>query len=556
MLNDSAWGALDAVPHPLLVAHPIRSPQGNLTDFTLRWSNAQLKIEAPLWSCDGVLLSHVFPQLVVKTWLASIDTQRGTEATDRQIGVGSEASSQVGAVFQVDSRWLGDALVLSVSNLTAQPLRQQDALRASMALSQLMPELPSAYGVHIDEVWQRFPTAGFISSFGLTVEELGRFEALDLINETDRGRFSQWLETPVNSRTMPFIFRAKIPHGVSRWLELWMAQIPGSGSAPTQADFFLLRDIDTQILLQNANQEMLDRVDGQLDVMLSALNASRDGFAVWKAIRTGDDEIESYQLEFMNEAGAIATGKSPSELVGQRIEDVVGAEQYLGLFTLFSAALGEHRTQSKVVEIDSPQGWIGAYENQVIPFSKDEVVASFRDVSEDRREQVRLVWLAEHDHLTGMPNRRSLEHELETVLRHSRERKAFSAFVFIDIDDFKAVNDNHGHEVGDALLINFAKRIRSIVDSGAVVARIAGDEFAIVIDHVDSILAMTRLMEAIFANMRRPFNDELPPVSVTCSAGAVVTDGTQPISEVMRMADRAMYRAKHDGKNRFNVVSA
>jgi hypothetical protein len=208
-----------------------------------------------------------------------------------------------------------------------------------------------------------------------------------------------------------------------------------------------VRDVDVEVRLEAENQKSIKRQDAQLGVLTSALNASRNGFAIWKAIRDEHEEIVSFTLVFINDVGAAPTGIMPRHLVGGRIEEVVGQKDSIDLRNLFTHALEDHTMQSEVLQLESPSGWVGAYLNEVVPFTDDQVLASFRDVSEEQRERDRLNWLAQHDHLTGLPNRRNLEEILEKSLNRVVGTKAFIAFAFVDIDDFKNVNDQHGHAV-------------------------------------------------------------------------------------------------------------
>jgi diguanylate cyclase (GGDEF)-like protein len=127
--------------------------------------------------------------------------------------------------------------------------------------------------------------------------------------------------------------------------------------------------------------------------------------------------------------------------------------------------------------------------------------------------------------------------------------------VFIDIDHFKAVNDTYGHETGDDLLINFVKRIQNSLPEGALVARISGDEFAVLLEELREEAHLRELMEEVFSSMQRPFRRGEIETSITCSAGCVLTDGTAPPEEIMRVADKTMYQAKFEGRNRYLVES-
>ncbi len=296
-----------------------------------------------------------------------------------------------------------------------------------------------------------------------------------------------------------------------------------------------------------------DNAQVQFDLMAEALDASQDGFAIWKAVRSERNEILDFTLVFINKAGANATGRTPAQLTGLTLKEVVGEEACDGLLELFSNVLIQGETIKEVVPVHSPAGWSGNYENTAVPLSKDQVLTTYRDVSEEQREHGRLVWLTEHDYLTGMPNRSKLESYLEACLNDAKENGHLTAFVFIDIDYFKTVNDTYGHDIGDALLVNFAKRVRHSLPESVLLARIAGDEFSIVIEDVQSREHLDDLLREVFNSMQRPFNHNTPDLKITCSAGAVLTDGSEKVEEVMRFADKAMYQAKYDGRNRYLI---
>jgi diguanylate cyclase (GGDEF)-like protein len=184
----------------------------------------------------------------------------------------------------------------------------------------------------------------------------------------------------------------------------------------------------------------------------------------------------------------------------------------------------------------------------------DQVLASFHDVSEERREKDRLNWLAEHDNLTGLTNRRGLDAHLHEALVRTQLANKLSGFVFIDIDEFKSVNDTYGHDQGDLLLKEFATRVQSSLGEDSLVARLAGDEFAILIESVESAEDLKAKLNLVFECVRRPFELPSHTLRITCSAGAALCSGQEQVTEVLRITDKAMYRAKHDGKNRFTIV--
>ena len=291
----------------------------------------------------------------------------------------------------------------------------------------------------------------------------------------------------------------------------------------------------------------------QLDLIGEALDASDDGFAIWKSVRAPDQSIENFTLVLMNKTGADKAGHSQLELLGKLLTEVVPEVDAKGLHALFEKALKKGHSVKDIVPVMAPDGLPGAFENTVVPFGKDLVFATYRDVSAIEREHTRLLWLAEHDFLTGLPSRAKLQESLSDSVALAREKGRLTGFVFIDIDHFKNINDTFGHDVGDTVLVNFAKRIRNSLPENALVARIAGDEFAILIHELEQEAQLKELMDEVFSAMQRPFKRNEVDIPVTCSAGCVLTDGSAHPDEVMRIADKAMYRAKHEGRNRYLV---
>jgi diguanylate cyclase (GGDEF)-like protein len=292
-----------------------------------------------------------------------------------------------------------------------------------------------------------------------------------------------------------------------------------------------------------------------LTLIGDALDASEDGFAIWKAARATDGSVESFSLLLMNSTGADAAGHPQQELIGKLLTTIVGSEESKGLHALFVKALKLGHSVKETVTAETPGSAPTAYENTVVPFGKDLVFATYRDVSESASERSRLLWLSEHDALTGIANRTKLQVSLEETVRRAQKDGFLAGFVFIDIDHFKTVNDTFGHETGDDLLINFVKRIQNSLPEGALVARISGDEFAVLLEQLREEAHLRELMEEVFAAMQRPFRRGEIETSITCSAGCVLTDGKTDPAEIMRIADKTMYQAKFEGRNRYLVES-
>ena len=182
-------------------------------------------------------------------------------------------------------------------------------------------------------------------------------------------------------------------------------------------------------------------------------------------------------------------------------------------------------------------------------------VGIVRDITERKRVEAKLIHLAQYDALTGLPNRALFMDRLAgATLRANRANRAL-AVLFLDLDGFKKVNDTLGHHSGDELLKKFGERLTLAVRKSDTVARLAGDEFTIILEELTDLEADTRAVaDKIIASMRHPFDLPDGSVSVTTSIGIAIHAGAGAnVDALLRKADDAMYRAKFSGKNRWSV---
>lgn len=154
--------------------------------------------------------------------------------------------------------------------------------------------------------------------------------------------------------------------------------------------------------------------------------------------------------------------------------------------------------------------------------------------------------MATHDPLTELPNRRLLMERLETSLAISQHSHQAIALIFLDLDGFKQVNDTYDHQAGDDLLVEVTQRLQACLRKRDGLFRLGGDEFVILIDQVESTVAMIELAKRLLANLQRPFRIKGHTVTIGGSFGIKVYDGQaeQTVREVLSDADQAMYKAK------------
>ena len=175
-----------------------------------------------------------------------------------------------------------------------------------------------------------------------------------------------------------------------------------------------------------------------------------------------------------------------------------------------------------------------------------------RDMGERKRFEEELRHQATHDSLTGLPNRVLLQDRLETALMTAQRQKIGVAVLFLDLDNFKRINDTLGHSAGDALLRQVGERLRNRLRTTDTVGRRGGDEFMVVFNHpcdVKEVMAVVNKVRGVFA---QPFNCEGEELFVTCTLGVALSpeDG-RDAETLVKNADIAMYRAKEKGKDQY-----
>lgn len=162
---------------------------------------------------------------------------------------------------------------------------------------------------------------------------------------------------------------------------------------------------------------------------------------------------------------------------------------------------------------------------------------------------------ANRDPLTGLPNRRLLQDRLEQAVLRARRRRCHAAVVVIDLDGFKPVNDTHGHAIGDVVLRRVSKRMKSALRSEDTVCRMGGDEFVVIIGEVDDPVYAVRRARDLVLRISRPIRHEDKVLRVGASAGlALFPDDAGDGTELLELADQALYAAKHGGRGQ--VVTA
>lgn len=219
-----------------------------------------------------------------------------------------------------------------------------------------------------------------------------------------------------------------------------------------------------------------------------------------------------------------------------------------------------HDEEYRVVWPDGSVHWVRETGNVI----KNEQGKAFkmmgvvRDITDDKRSTQALEKLAHHDPLTGLPNRLMLEKRLNKALTRARTQQTRVALVFIDLNNFKHINDQHGHAVGDELLIQVAERLRSALRASDMVARLGGDEFVLL---MEGLAPEHRLADEAHSICEKIFAELAPQLTlgdrqyrIGASLGvAVFPDHAVTLDKLIHAADLAKYAAKRSGNNQYRL---
>jgi diguanylate cyclase (GGDEF)-like protein/PAS domain S-box-containing protein len=249
---------------------------------------------------------------------------------------------------------------------------------------------------------------------------------------------------------------------------------------------------------------------------------------------------------------------TPGELSGRRLEEVLGAEGAHVRAVFDDVLRTAHSEQVASFSIEGAGGDKRSFKMVIANLMHVEsirgVTLNIRDISDAARLNDQLRMLAFHDPLTLLANRALFSDRVHQAVKHIADGMT-PAVLFIDLDNFKTVNDSLGHGAGDALLRNVAHRLVQCTRAGDTVARLGGDEFAVLVDHAPDVDAALAVSTQILDACRQPFDIDGRQLRVTCSIGVALSDRVSNVERLMRNADAAMYSAKSNGKGHAEVFA-
>ncbi|WP_432474044.1 sensor domain-containing protein [Amphritea sp. HPY] len=267
-----------------------------------------------------------------------------------------------------------------------------------------------------------------------------------------------------------------------------------------------------------------------------------------------------------NQAFSQITGYSGQEVIGRNIGILKSGEHDTEFYRQMWSELNQHgRWQGEVINRkkngDIFPEWLVATAVRSEQGEITNFVASFTDITERKEAERQIKHLAYHDALTDLPNRRLLIEHLESALPLTKRHGFFAAVLYVDLDNFKLINDTHGHNAGDQVLIEIAYRLKQNLRAEDIVSRIGGDEFIIYVtdlgtdkQHASHIL--DQLAETVKKYISAPIVLNNTSIHISASIGAAIFPGDDDqVEDVMRYSDVAMYQAKNARRNRIRFYN-
>jgi diguanylate cyclase (GGDEF)-like protein/PAS domain S-box-containing protein len=279
------------------------------------------------------------------------------------------------------------------------------------------------------------------------------------------------------------------------------------------------------------------------------------------AIIITDARHPDHVVEYVNPAFERITGYSSREVVGRNCRFLQGNDRNQGALQQVRAALRHHQEGKAVLRNYRKDGTVFWNDLLIAPVRNDagdvtHFVGIVNDITEIIDYQQQLERQANYDALTGLANRNLLQDRLRQAIAYAQRRSRQLALLFIDLDNFKLVNDSLGHEVGDRLIRDVGLRLKACMREDDTVSRLGGDEFVVALFDVENDDFVLQAMQRLFTEMARRFQIGGHDLYVTCSIGVSLypRDGGDDVT-LLRNADTAMYQAKEQGRNGFHFYT-
>jgi diguanylate cyclase (GGDEF)-like protein/PAS domain S-box-containing protein len=491
-----------------------------------------------IWSALRFNLSFtsivVFFSVVTATWA----TQHG----HGPFYSSNSAESCVVLLVYMTTTVIVSLLIISLQNERQSATHQlQDAFERINKVASRLPGLILQYRVKLNHQAQvLYVSSALEGILQLTPAELksGMLHFFDRIDEHD---FEHFRATFLNLNTELIAHQQRFQYRLhdGSWRCLYIDALPE-------------RETDGSMIWHCFITDITDRNKAEQDLRIAAITfESQEGIFVtdhkWRVLR-------------LNQAYTRIMGFTPEDLIGLPVRRFINAQQDESFFATISNSLKQHQFWQGELWSERKNGEVFPQMITLTAISDEHgeishYIGSFTDISRYKGYEDEILNLAFYDPLTQLPNRRLLMDRLQQLIVMNQREVHHCAILFIDLDNFKTLNDTHGHDAGDLLLVEAAQRLQTCVRDSDTVARLGGDEFVVMLQglHADASIAVGQV-DLIAEKIRHVLNQTFVIQEFTHHGSASIgvclfQGGDVTVKDLFKRADTAMYEAKTSGRN-------
>ncbi|MCH8346206.1 MAG: PAS domain S-box protein, partial [Chloroflexi bacterium] len=434
----------------------------------------------------------------------------------------------------------GKPAVLGTAFDVTERKRAEDALRK---LSCAVEQSPSLVIITDSNGTIQYVNPKFTQVTGYTAEEaIGKTPRILKSGETSHEEYKRLWETITSGGEWRGELHNKKKNGELYWASVTIVPVKDEEGTITHL-LGVQEDITDRKRAEEALQESEEKYRDLVENMSEVLYAlDKDG-----------------RITYVSPVVEQIGGYTPSELIGRSFTEFIHPDDLAHLMESFQRTISgdlepsEFRILTKSGEIR----WVRTSSRPV--FEEDRLVglrAVMMDITERKQAEETIKHLAYHDALTDLANRTLFQDRLTVALAQARRKRRMAAVMFLDLDQFKVVNDTVGHALGDRLLQGVAERLTGLVRDGDTVARVGGDEFTLLLQEVERAEEVAEVAERVLDALRQPWELNGHEFRITASIGiAMFPNDGEDADSLLRNADTAMYRAKDQGRDNYKLYT-
>ncbi|MBP8120001.1 MAG: EAL domain-containing protein [Burkholderiales bacterium] len=398
-------------------------------------------------------------------------------------------------------------------------------------LADNVPALISYYS--IDGERCEFANSAYARTYSSDTESIIGKTVVEIIGEPAYQVIKPYIDQVMQGKSASYERPLVFPNGEPGVIEVTLVPHFGSDGKP-QGAFVLINDISKHRAAEQALRDSEERLRKFSD-------ATSEGIVF----------LDNGVVVDCNEAAARMVRLPANELIGRRNIEFIAPESIETVVNNIRSRF-ERPYEVTLLRADGTRFAAELVGKDIVSSGKTRRMTAIRDISDRKQAEARIQFLAHHDTLTHLPNRALLMDRLQVILAGARRQNSMVGVLFIDLDNFKTINDSLGHHAGDVLLKRVASRLQGCLRGADMVGRLGGDEFLVVITDLSNAEDLAPVAEKIAEAISEPFSLEEQVLSVSGSIGIAVfpKDGETP-DTLIRNADAAMYLAKDRGRSNF-----